>query len=50
MWLKTKNDNPYYTGYNNGYTFVKTVIEYIKSTIVNLTNNKNNTKKIGQNI
>ena len=43
--IKTKNDYPFYPGNNNGDTFYKDIIEYIKSTIVNLKKNSNNTKK-----
>ena len=45
--MKTKNDYPYYPGYNNCDTFYKDIREYLKSTITNLKNNNNNTKNSG---
>ena len=45
--MKTKNDYPYYPGYNNCDTFYKDISEYLKSTITNLKNNNNNTKNCG---
>ena len=42
LLLKTKNDYPYYPGYNNGNNFYKDISEYIKSTINNFKNDNIN--------
>ena len=45
LLMKAKKDYQFYPGYNNGEIFYKDISEYLKSTITNLKNNNNNTKK-----